>query len=155
MRKELLIMASLVPFNRNRNNLRTTGFDDFYNMLDNFFEDSYSPLRSLSRDTFKLDVQENDKEYTIEAELPGVKKDEIAIEMNDERLSIAIERKEEVNEEKKNYIHRERRYASMQRCIYLKDSKADKISAKLDNGILFISVPKEKEKPTTKKIDIA
>ncbi|MHB1453248.1 MAG: Hsp20/alpha crystallin family protein [Saccharofermentanales bacterium] len=147
-------MASMVPFNRNRNNLKTTGFDDFYNMLDNFFEDSYSPLRNLSRDTFKVDVQENDKEYTIEAELPGVKKDEVSIEINDEKLSIAIERKEEVNEEKKNYIHRERRYASMQRCIYLKDAKADEINAKLDNGILSITVPKETQKPSSKKIDI-
>lgn len=148
-------MANLVPFNRNRSNLRTTGFDDFYNMLDNFFEDSYNPLRSLSRDTFKVDVQESDKEYTIEAELPGVSKDEVAIEMNDERLSIAIEHKEEVKEDKKNYIHRERRYASMQRCIYLKDAKADEITAKLDNGILCVTVPKETSRPTSRKIDIA
>ena len=148
------MMASLVPFNRNRNNLRTTGFDEFYNMLDNFFEDSYSPLRSLSRDTFKLDVQENDEEFTVEAELPGVQKDEVSIEMNDEKLSIAIERKEEVNEEKKNYIHRERRYASMQRCIYLKNAKADAIKARMDNGILSISIPKETEKPSARKIDI-
>lgn len=148
-------MASLVPFNRNRNNLRTTGFDDFYSMLDNFFEDSYSPLRSLSRDTFKVDVQENDKEYTIEAELPGVQKDEVTIEMSDERLSIAIEHNEEVKEEKKNYIHRERRYASMQRCIYLKDAKADEITAKLDNGILRVTVPKETSKQASRKIDIA
>ncbi len=147
-------MASLVPFNRNRGNLRTTGFDDFYNMLDNFFEDTYNPLRSLSRDTFKMDLQENENDYVIEAELPGISKDEVSIEMNENRLSIGLERKEEVNEEKKNYIHRERRCSSMQRCVYLKDAKADDIEAKLENGILTVKIPKDKEKAEVKKIDI-
>ncbi|MDD2393525.1 MAG: Hsp20 family protein [Eubacteriales bacterium] len=147
-------MASLVPFNRNRGSLKTTGFDDFYNMLDNFFEDSYSPLRSLSRDTFKLDVQDNETEYLIEAELPGVNKDEINIEINENRLTIGLERKEEVNEEKKNYIHRERRCTSMQRCVFLKDAKADDVEAKLDNGILSLKIPKDKEKVQVRKIEI-
>lgn len=147
-------MASLVPFNRNRGSLMTTGFDDFYNMLDNFFEDSYSPLRSLSRDTFKLDVQDNETEYLIEAELPGVNKDEINIEINENRLTIGLERKEEVNEEKKNYIHRERRCTSMQRCVFLKDAKADDVEAKLDNGILSLKIPKDKEKVQVRKIEI-
>lgn len=147
-------MASLVPFNRNRGSLKTTGFDDFYNMLDSFFEDSYSPLRSLSRDTFKLDVQDNETEYLIEAELPGVNKDEINIEINENRLTIGLERKEEVNEEKKNYIHRERRCTSMQRCVFLKDAKADDVEAKLDNGILSLKIPKDKEKVQVRKIEI-
>lgn len=147
-------MASLVPFNRRRGDLRPTGFDDFYGMLDNFFEDAYSPLRSLSRDTFKMDVQENENEYLIEAELPGVNKDEITIEFNENKLSIGLEKKEEMNEEKKNYIHRERRYASMQRCVYLRDAKPEDVEAKLDNGVLTVKVPKDTAKPEVKKIDI-
>lgn len=147
-------MAGLVPFNRNKKNLTTTGFDDFYDMLDNFFEDSYSPFRSLTRDTFKVDVQDNDDEYLIEAELPGIDKKDVSIEMNENRLAIGIERQEEVNEEKKNYIHRERRCSSMQRCIYLKDAAQEDIEAKLENGILSIKVPKDKEKTTVRKIDV-
>ncbi len=147
-------MASLVPFNRNRNGLRTTEFDNFYDMLDNFFEDAYSPVRSLSRDTFKIDVQENENDYRIDAELPGVKKDEISIEMNDERLSIGVERKEEVKDEKTNYVHRERRYASMNRCIYLRDADAEAITARLEDGILSVTVPKATQKVSPKKIDI-
>ncbi len=147
-------MASLVPFNKRRGDLRTTGFDDFYDMLDNFFEDTYNPLRSLSRDTFKVDVQDNENDYLIEAELPGVNKNEISVELNDSKLTIGLERKEEVNDEKKNYIHRERRYASMQRCVYLRDAKTDDIEAKLDNGILTVRVPKDKAKTEVRKIDI-
>ncbi len=147
-------MSGLIPFNRDRSGLRTTGFDDFYNMLDNFFEDNWLPARNLMTDTFKLDVQEKEKEYTIEAELPGVKKEEIKLEMNDNRFMIMIERKENIEEEKKNYIHRERRTSAMQRSIYLKDAHLEGIKAKLDNGVLSIVVPKAETKEKRHKIVI-
>lgn len=50
-------MAGLVPFNRNKLSVRPTGgFEDFYNMLDDFFSDRWFPRRSLAADTFKVDV---------------------------------------------------------------------------------------------------
>ncbi|KOA18643.1 hypothetical protein CLHOM_29270 [Clostridium homopropionicum DSM 5847] len=70
-------MAGLVPFNKKKGDLLNTGFKDFYNMLDDFFTDNWPSRRSLERDTFKVDVQEKDNEYLIEAELPGVKKEEV------------------------------------------------------------------------------
>ena len=146
-------MANMVPFNR-RNRAVSTGFENFYNMLDDFFSDSWAPGRSLSRDTFKVDVQETDKEYLIEAELPGISKDEVDIALNEGTLSISIKREENMDDSNKNYIHRERRYASMSRGIYLGDIKGDNVHAKLDNGILKISVPREKKADGTKRIDI-
>jgi len=147
-------MAGLVPFNKNRSGLRSTGFEDFYNMLDNFFEDNWNPARNLMNDTFKLDVQEKDDEYDVEAELPGVKKEEITVEMNESRLMIAIEREEKTEEKEKNYIHKERRTSSMQRQIYLRDAQADGIKAKLDNGVLSIQIPKIKSNKDNRKVDI-
>lgn len=147
-------MAGLVPFNRNRAGLRATGFDDFYNMLDNFFDESWSPARNLMHDTFKVDVQEKENEYDIEAELPGVKKEEVRLDMNEDRLTIAVQREEKVEEEKKNYIHKERRTCSMERHIYLKDAHAEGIKAKLDNGLLSIQIPKSKPVKNVRKIDI-
>ncbi len=147
-------MASLVPFNKNKNNLKSAGFDDFYNMLDNFFEDTWAPMRGLQCDTFKLDVQDNEKEYAIEAELPGVKKEEIKLEMNENRLTISIVRNETVNEEKKNYIHKERRTCSMERSVFLRDAKSDGIKAKLDDGVLSINIPKDDSKAGRKSISI-
>lgn len=147
-------MAGLVPFNRNRSDMKSSGFDDFYNMLDNFFEDTWAPARRFMTDTFKLDVQEKDGEYTIEAELPGVKKEEISIDVNENRLTISIEREEKTDEEKKNYIHRERRTTSMMRSVYLKDSDSEGIKAKLDNGVLNITIPKSEKKEKTKTIEI-
>jgi len=43
-------------------------------MLDDFFNDGFMPSRNLLKDTFKIDIQEKDKEYLVEAELPGIKK---------------------------------------------------------------------------------
>lgn len=149
-------MAGLVPFNRSSNKPVGRGFGDFYGMLDDFFSDEFFlPQRSLARDTFKLDVQDKEKEYLIEAELPGVKKEEISLEIHDGQLNIGIQREERVDEEKKNYIHRERRYSSMNRSVYLADADSSMIKAKLDDGVLTITVPKlEKPEKETSKIEI-
>lgn len=149
-------MAGLVPFNRRSNRPVGSGFGNFYGMLDDFFSDEFPmPRRSLIRDTFKLDVEEKDKEYVVEAEMPGVKKEEISLEMRDEMLCISVEREEELEEEKKNYIHKERKYSSMSRSVYLKDVDSKNIKAKLDDGVLKINIPKlEKSESEKNKIEI-
>ena len=150
-------MAGLVPFNRKNNDLaRTaTGFEDFYNMLDDFFSDGFmSPGRSLVRDTFKIDIQDKDGEYLIEAELPGIKKDEIDLNIEDDNLCITVNRTEEVNKDGKNYIHRERRASSMSRRVRLANAKLDEIKAKLEEGVLTVTIPKDEKANTSRKIDI-
>ncbi|SCZ77665.1 Hsp20/alpha crystallin family protein [Acidaminobacter hydrogenoformans] len=149
-------MAGLVPFNQRRSNLtlRPRGFDDFTNMLDDFFSDSWMPGRSLMRDTFKLDVEEAEDHYKIEADLPGIKKEEVSLDMNEGRLTISIKREEKTDEEKKNYVHQERRVCSMQRTIYLGDAGTEDIKARLEDGVLNIVVPKVKKTELSKKIEI-
>jgi HSP20 family protein len=143
-------MAGLVPFNRRTGrNLVDSGFEDFYNLLDDFF----TP-RSLERGTFKMDVQENDKEYIIEAEVPGVKKEEISLELNDGQLSISINRDEKTEKNENNYVHRERRTTSMSRSVYLADPDPEGINAKLNNGVLTIDVKKATKPETSHKINI-
>ncbi len=147
-------MAGLVPFNRKNSSILNTGFEDFYNMLDDFFNNKWSTNKLNSRDSFKIDSQEDDKEYIVEANLPGVKKEEINIELNDGKLKISVKRDETINEEKKNYVYKESRYCSMSRSVYLADSKSDGVKAKLDNGILYITIPKEQKANNTKIIEI-
>ena len=152
-------MAGLVPLNRNKNtNLARagTGFEDFYNMLDDFFNDSFlsSPSRNLTRDTFKLDIQEKENEYLIEAEVPGIKKEEIDLNIDDDNLCISVNRIEEANKDGKNYIHRERRATSMSRRIRLAGAKLDEIKAKLDEGVLTVTIPKDIKASSSRKIDI-
>ena len=112
-----------------------------------FFNDTW-PSRNILNDSFKIDVKENENEYSIEAELPGIKKEEISLDLYEGRLSISVERKENIKEEKENYIHRERRYGIMTRSVYLADVKPEGVKAKYKDGILEVTVQKEKSART-------
>ena len=149
-------MPGLVPFNRRNNMLMRTnpGYEDFYNMLDDFFNDGLMPSRNLLRDTFKIDIEEKDNDYLIEAEVPGVTKEEIDLSIEDESLCISINRLEEANKDDKNYIHRERRASSMSRRVRLADANLNEIKAKLEDGVLIVTVPKDIKVNAPRKIEI-
>lgn len=145
-------MPGLIPFNRR--GALSTGFSDFHDMLDDFFNSGIPVRRSLMNDTFKMDVEETEKSYVITAELPGINKDEIGLDLTDGRLAISVKREESAVDEKRNFIHKERRFASMARSVYLSDSNVETIEAKLDNGVLSVVVPKQDKATRTKKINI-
>jgi len=151
-------MAGLVPFNRRgSNNLvraNGAGSDEFYNMLDDFFSDGFMPRRSLIRDTFKLDIVEKENEYLVEAEMPGIRKDEIDLNIDGDTLCVSVNRIEESNNDGKNYIHRERRASSMCRRVRLADAKLEDIKAKLEDGVLTITVSKDTKANSSRKIEI-
>ena len=148
-------MPGLIPFNVRSNFVPASkAFNEFHNMLDDFFGDNALASRNLLRDTFKIDIVETDTEYLIEAELPGIKKDELDLNVDDESLCISVNRSEEVSEDGKDYIHRERRVASMSRRVRLAGAKLADIKAKLDDGVLTITVPKEELATTPRKINI-
>ena len=147
-------MAGLIPSNKKSTRLINTGLEEFYNMVDDFFNDSIQSGKNLLGSSFKIDVQDNNKEYIIEAELPGVKKEEISLDINEEKLTIAVNHEENVEEEKKNYVHKERKTSSMSRKIYLADSMSEGITAKLDNGVLKIIVPKQEKLENNTRIEI-
>jgi HSP20 family protein len=148
-------MAGLIPFNRKYSAVLPAGFEDFYNVLDDFFSDGSGLRRNLAKDTFKLDVEETPEEFKIQAELPGVKKEEVDLALNDGKLTISVKKEENAEEEKKNYIHKERRSTSMVRSIYLGDAtRAEGIKAKLEDGILTIKVAKERKEDKVVSIAI-
>jgi len=136
-------MAGLIPFNRKKNDLLRSEFGDFGSMLDDFFSESFPFRRSLEADTFKVDVEDSEKEYIVHAELPGVKKEEVSLSLEDGRLRISVQRDEEKEEKDKNYIHRERRVCSMERNIFL-----------LEHGVLKIEIPKKPHVDTSRRIEI-
>ncbi|KAF5088781.1 Acid shock protein [anaerobic digester metagenome] len=148
------MMTALIPFNRKRNDLMNTGFNDFQNMLDDFFADGWPMRRSLAGDTFKIDLQDNEKEYIVEAELPGFQKNEISLSLEEGRLQIAVKKEETKEETDKNYVHRERKYTAMTRNVFLADAASDDIKAKLTDGVLTITVPKQAKPELTKQIEI-
>lgn len=147
-------MTGLIPFNRTHGNLAGTTFKDFYKTLGDFFDDGFVTKRNLLRDTFKMDIQEQENEYLIEAELPGISKDEIDLKIDDETLCITANRTEETDKAGKNYVHKERHTTSMSRSVKLVDAKLAEIKAKLENGILTVTVPKDIKTATSRKIEI-
>ena len=149
-------MSILIPFNRKNSGLARmdTGFEDFYNMLDDFFSDGVMPSRNPARDTFKLDIAERESEYLVEAEIPGIKREEIDLSVDDESLCILVKRSEELEKDDKNYLHRERRSTSMSRKVRLANANLDEVTAKLEDGVLLVSVPKDIRGDIPRKIEI-
>src|SRR5699024_8356701 len=118
-------MSKLTPFNRRGRNPITQGANDLFNMMDDFFPDSLQNMRETIWDTFKVDVRETVNEYVVEAELPGVNKDEVDMSLNEGRLTITVQREENVEERKDEYIHQDRKVSSMQRSLFLENTKPE------------------------------
>ena len=94
----------------------------------------------------KTDVRETDNSYELDIDLPGFKKDEIKVELDNGYLSISAAKGLDKDEEKKDgkYIRRERYAGAMNRTFYVGDNLTQQdIQAKFEDGILKISVPKK------------
>ncbi|ADC64541.1 heat shock protein Hsp20 [Ferroglobus placidus DSM 10642] len=102
--------------------------------------------------TAPLDVIDEGDKYRVVVDLPGFNKEDINVYVEDGDLVIKAERKEEKEEEGKNFIRKERRYGEVYRRVSLpSEIDVDKISAKYNNGVLEIIIPKvEKEKKVIK-----
>ena len=122
-------------------------FDDFDR---NFFRGFGNIDRALygkhAQNMMKTDVRETDNSYELDIDLPGFKKDEINVQLDNGYLSISAAKGLDKDEEKKNskYIRRERYAGAMSRTFYVGDNLTQQdIKAKFENGILKISVPKK------------
>lgn len=122
------------------------------NWLDNAFDDFFD-TRALSRMNATapaVNVKESDKGYTMEVAVPGIKKEFCRVTINnDGDLELAIENKFEHKEENKNehFLRREFSYGNYQQTYTLPENvDKDSISAKVENGVLTITMPKLAEK---------
>ncbi|WP_416198965.1 MAG: HSP20 family protein [Sporanaerobacter sp.] len=154
-------MFGLTPYRKGRRDLDVIrdpwDFDKMFDsMLESFYSDSGFPKYfPMDNSGIRVDISENDKEYILEAELPGVSKEDIKLELKDDVLTISAEKKEEVEEKKENYIRRERRFGSMSRSFYVDDVDADNVKAKFEDGILIVKLPKvEPSSPKNNQIPI-
>ncbi|HHS12998.1 MAG TPA: Hsp20/alpha crystallin family protein [bacterium] len=96
-----------------------------------------------------VDVAETEDAYEIKAEIPGLKKEDIKISLEEGMLTLQGEKKEEKEKEKRNYHRIERVYGAFHRSFRLpREVEADKIKARYEDGILSVVIPKsEKLKP--------
>ncbi len=101
-----------------------------------------------------VDIIERQNDYTIKAELPGVKKEDVKITVQNGVLTIRGEKKQEEEKKGENYHRVERSYGSFQRSFTLPNSvSSEKIEASYDNGVLSVTLPKvEEAKP--KEIEV-
>lgn len=121
--------------------------------MDRLFDDAFTRPLSL-RDGWSvpaIDMYQTDDEIVVKAALPGVKADEVQINITGEVLTLKGEMKHEEEKEEKAWHIREQRYGSFERSIVLPtDVVADKAKADFENGILTITLPKADEvKPRT------
>ena len=115
-------------------------------MLPRIFYDNFLD-EMPSMKGMQCDIYEKDNEYHLEMDIPGYRKDEIKIECHKGTLTVKAEKNEvsEEQDEKKNYIKKERKYGKIERSFYLGDIEEENIHAKYENGILEIIVPEKKE----------
>ncbi|MDJ0881657.1 MAG: Hsp20/alpha crystallin family protein [Gammaproteobacteria bacterium] len=113
-------------------------FDDFWAPMtwdENFMEEFFAP---------RVDVKDCKDHYEIEAELPGVKKDDIKVSLVDGVLVLEAEaRKDETEEEAGKYVRKERHYGKLMRRFSLgSDVKEEEIDARFEDGVLKLRAPK-------------
>lgn len=93
-----------------------------------------------------VDISETSKDYSIRAEVPGMKKEDIKITINKNVITLAGEKKEEKKSEGQKFHRMESYYGSFQRSFVLPDGiKADKVEASFKDGVLSVTVPKSEE----------
>ena len=103
-----------------------------------------------------VELHEHDKDYCVNAELPGVKKDNLDIDIDKNYITINAKKEEETEEHDKHYKKSEFRYGEFSRTVYFPNEiDVDKTTAKLEHGILKIKAPKkEADKEKTKKLTV-
>ena len=132
----------------------------FPTLFDDFFNSEWMPKMKATAPA--VNVKEDAKAYTMEVAVPGIKKEFCRVNINaDGNLDIAIENKMEHKEEdkKQHYLRREFSYSNYQQTYVLPDDIVkDNIAAKVDNGVLTITMPKvtkDEVKKIQRQIDIA
>ena len=121
-------------------------------LLNNLFND-FDSTKNYDK-LMKCDIYEENNFNIFEIDLPGFKKDDIKLDLENGYLVVSAEKKntEENNDENKNYIHRERYYhTKCERSFYIGEISENNIKATFNDGILKIKIPKEDEQQKSKK----
>ena len=145
---------SLVKFSNSTNPYR---YNRFYN--DDLFNEFFNwgnQLSKVNHNTPAVNVKEDENGFLLELAIPGLKKKDIKIELNNEVLTISSEKESKTEDKEANYSRQEFCYQSFSRSFTLPDSVNSKdIKANHENGILTLSIPKKEEAKPLPKMEIA
>ncbi|MCA0931877.1 Hsp20/alpha crystallin family protein [Lutimonas saemankumensis] len=140
--------------NKNGNILRKhntmTGFPAWASFIDELFGEELGNSKVTNFNnglsTPKVNIKENEDAYTLDMAVPGFKKSDFVIDVEDETLSISMEASKEEEKTEENYSRKEYGYASFKRSFSLPETvDEEKIEAIYKDGILSLSIPKKEE----------
>jgi HSP20 family protein len=147
-----LIRRPLFPSLVNRDEFLTP----FSSLFDEFFNESFPTLDVgfVGKTAYpKVDIIDEPNQVVINAEIPGLKKEQVSVELEKGVLRIKGEKKEEVEDKTKNYIHKELKHSSFCRSFTVGDNiDTSTIDAKFENGILEIVLKKLKPTPVREEV---
>ena len=151
-------MFNMTPYKTSRSVMPRGLFDEFSNdFFRPFFEGGFTGLTRPER-AMKVDVRDDGDKYTLEADIPGVSKDDLKVEVSNGVLTISASYNQEKEEkgEDERYVYRERRCGSMSRAFNVEGIREDDIAAQFKDGVLTLTLPKEPEKalPEARAIEI-
>ena len=143
-------MFELIPFDRHI--CSAASFDPF-RMLDEMDRRLMTSVPAVT--AFRTDVLDTGDAFKLECELPGFKKEDIKLDVENDCLTISAERKAETKDEKENYVKRERVYGSFTRCFDVSGINVDGIEASYTDGMLNVTLPKKAaEVPASRRLEI-
>jgi HSP20 family protein len=144
---------SLVKYNSVLNDVVPTSFS---NLIDRFFGDTIARTGGSAYSFVpKVDILENEKAFELHVAVPGMSKEDFKVDLKDNYLTISGERKFNKDKKEGNLHSIETQYGSFSRSFALPDNvDASKISAKYNNGILELTIPKDEKKTLKASIKI-
>ena len=138
-----------------------SSWTEFDKSIENFrrdMEKAFSSFPTISMPKMShasCDVIDEGNQFRVKMDVPGIKKSEVKLNVSDNSIEVSAEHKEESEEKKKNYLRKERSGVSYYRSLPLSEKVlSDKVTAKLADGILEITLPKSKPTETQKKKSI-
>lgn len=143
-------MFELIPFDRH---IRSAANYDPFRAFDELERSFFGGDSMVS--AFRTDVTDTGDAYRLDAELPGFKKEDIKLDVENDCLTISAERKLENEDKKPNFVKRERFYGSYRRSFDVSGINVDGIEAAYENGVLTLTMPKKVETvPASRRLEI-
>lgn len=142
-------MFGIIPYRTQRPAQPRDFFDSFDDSFFRpFFEGGFNGMMR-AQNPMRVDVREEDDRYVLEADIPGVKKENLRVEAKDGVLTIGASYDSHEEQEKENggYVFRERRTGSFSRSFNIDGIQEDGITARFQDGVLTLDLPKLPEKP--------
>lgn len=132
-------------------------FENIFGDMDRYL-DSFWGLPSMNFEELRtplIDIENKEKEIIVSVEIPGINKEEIDLEVNENNLIVKAERKSKKEQKDKNYYRCERSYSSFYRNIPLPEAiQENNTTAEYKDGILKVTLPKKESRTNNKKIEI-